>query len=72
MPIDLALLRAALDSPSPAWALPVALVAFHGLRMRELRNPQLADLRDRHLHVSARLDRVIPLASRCANDSPPT
>lgn len=62
MPIELAPLRAALDSPNPARALLVALVAFHGLRPSELRNLQLSDLRDRHLHISGRVDRVIPLA----------
>jgi hypothetical protein len=57
--VDLDVVRAALNSPDPVRAAVVALVAYHGLRSHELRNLQLTDIRDRHLHIDGR---VIPLA----------
>jgi integrase len=52
--LDLGALRAAFNSPDPARAALVALVAFHGLRSHQLRNIRLADVRDRHLHLDRR------------------
>lgn len=60
---DLDGLRGALDSTIPGRALLAALVAFHGLRTGELRDLKLIDLRDRHLHITGGVDRVIPLAN---------
>jgi integrase len=59
LPRDTAVIRAALNSPDPARALAVALVAFHGLVASEIRHIKLTDLRDGSLIVG---DRVIPLA----------
>jgi site-specific recombinase XerD len=59
---DLDRLRGALDSPNPARALLASLVAFHGLRTGDLCQLQLVDLRDRHLHLAGRVERLIPLA----------
>jgi hypothetical protein len=56
--VDLDAVRAAFNSPDPAQAALVALVAFHGLRSHQLRNLLLADIRDRHLHLNGR---AIPL-----------
>jgi hypothetical protein len=57
--VDRDAVRAALDSPDPARAAVVALVAYHGLRSHQLRHLRLTDLRDRHLHLDGR---AIPLA----------
>lgn len=57
--VDLDAVRAALNSPDPARAAITALVAYHGLRSHQLRNLQLTDIRDRHLHLDGR---TIPLA----------
>jgi integrase len=54
LPIDLAALREALDSPDPARAALVALLAFHGLRSGQLRRLMLTDLQDSRLHVDGR------------------
>jgi integrase len=51
MPIELAALRAALDSHNPARALVAALAAYHALRSGDLRGLQLDDIRDRHLRI---------------------
>ena len=59
VPVNLDLLRAALNSPQPAQALVVSLIAFHGLRMGHLQRLHLTDHRDGRLHVDGR---VIPLA----------
>lgn len=58
-PVDLDAVRAALDSPNPARAALVGLVAFHGLRSHQLRHLRLTDIQDRRLHLDGR---VIPLA----------
>ncbi len=59
LPVDLALVRDALDSPDPARAAIIALVAFHALRAGQLRTLLLTDLRDGRLHLR---DRTVPLA----------
>jgi integrase len=55
LPVDLAAVRQALRSASPAQAAVVALIAFHGLRPGPLRRLRLADLRDGRLHVDGRV-----------------
>lgn len=60
MPLDTALIRAELDSPNPAVALAVALVAFHGLTGKQVRELQLTDIVDGRLHLDGR---DIPLAA---------
>lgn len=62
LPIDLAPLRVALDSPNPARALLAALTAFHALTSGQLRALQLTDLHDRRLHLSRDRARQVPLA----------
>jgi hypothetical protein len=59
MPVDTSVIRAALNSPDPARALAVALVAFHGLSARQIRAILLTDVRDGRLTVE---QRDIPLA----------
>jgi integrase len=60
LPTDLATLRERLDSPDPARAALIALLAFHGLRSRQLCELRLADLHDGRLHLG---DRTILLAA---------
>lgn len=59
MPVDTSVIRAALNSPEPARALAVALVAFHGLSARQIRAILLTDVRDGRLTID---QRDIPLA----------
>jgi hypothetical protein len=60
LPLDTALIRAELNSPNPALALAVALVAFHALTGKQVRDLLLTDIADGRL----RLDRRnIPLAA---------
>lgn len=60
LPLDPALIRAELDSPNPAVALAVALVAYHGLTGKQVRELQLTDIVDGRLHLDGR---DIPLAA---------
>jgi hypothetical protein len=60
LPLDTDLIRAALDSPHPAVALAVALVAFHALTNKQLRNLQLTDIVDGRLILD---ERSIPLSA---------
>ncbi|MDN4175227.1 MULTISPECIES: hypothetical protein [Nocardioides] len=60
LPLDPALIRAELDSPNSALALAVALVAFHGLTGKQVRELQLSDIVDGRLHLDGR---DIPLAA---------
>lgn len=60
LPLDTEAIRAALNSPDPAAALAVALVAFHALASREVRWLKLTDIVDGRLTLG---DRVIPLAA---------
>lgn len=59
LPLDTAAIREALDSPDPAIALAVALVAFHALTSAQLRALLLTDVVDGRLQLGAR---EIPLA----------
>jgi hypothetical protein len=60
LPLDTDAIRAALNSPDPAAALAVALVAFHALASRQVRALKLTDIVDGRLNLG---DRVIPLAT---------
>lgn len=60
MPLDPAVIRAELDSQNPAVALAVALVAFHGLTGKQVRELQMTDIVDGRLHLDGR---DIPLAA---------
>lgn len=60
LPLDTALIRAELDSPNPVVALAVALVAFHGLTGKQVRELQLTDIVDGRLLLDGR---DIPLAA---------
>jgi hypothetical protein len=59
LPIDLRVVRDALDDADPARAALTALVAFCGLRSGQLRALQLTDVRDGRLHLE---DRTLVLA----------
>ena len=59
LPLDTESVRQALNSPNPATALAVALVAFHALTAKEVQNLQLTDIVDGRLHIN---NRNIPLA----------
>ncbi len=54
LPLDIRFVREALTSPGPARAAIVALVAFHGLRLGQIRDLQVTDARDGRLHVGGR------------------
>ena len=60
LPLDTAAIRAELDSPNPALALAVALVAFHGLTGKQVRELRSTDIVDGRLHLDGR---DIPLAA---------
>lgn len=57
--VDLAALRALLDGDDVVAAAFAALLAFHGVRVRQIPQVLLTDLRDGRLHVG---EQVIPLA----------
>lgn len=59
LPLDTQAIRQALDSPDPAVALAVALVAFHALTSSQLRQLKHTDIADGRLILK---DREIPLA----------
>ncbi len=59
LPLDTDAIRRALDSPDPAIALAVALVAFHALTAHQLSRLALTDIVDRRLRLDGR---DIPLA----------
>jgi hypothetical protein len=59
LPLDTEAIREALNSPDPAIAFAVALVAFHALADRQLRALKLTDIVDGRLTQD---DRSIPLA----------
>jgi hypothetical protein len=59
LPLHTTAIRDALDSPDPAIALAVALVAFHALTSRQLRELTLTDIVDGRLTLDGR---QIPLA----------
>jgi hypothetical protein len=58
-PVNLDQLRADLDSDAPTTAALAALLAFHAVRIWQLRQLLLTDLHDGRLHVG---EQVIPLA----------
>ncbi|MBC6451693.1 hypothetical protein [Actinokineospora xionganensis] len=58
-PIDLTALRGLLNSENPTTAAIAALLAFHAIRIWQLRGLHVSDVRDGRLHIS---DRIIPLA----------
>lgn len=60
LPLDAGAIRKALNSPDPAAALAVALVAFHALPSRHVRELKLTDIIDGRLNLG---DRFIPLAA---------
>lgn len=60
LPLDTEAIRAALDSPQPASAFAVALVAFHALTSRQVRTVRLTDIADGRLSIEGR---TIPLAA---------
>lgn len=49
--VDLTALRAALDSDNPACAALAALLAFHAVRVKQLREIHLTDVHDGRLHL---------------------
>lgn len=59
VPLDTVAIRDAPNSPAPATALAVSLVAFHALAARQIRSLKLTDIYDGQLAVDGR---VIPLA----------
>jgi hypothetical protein len=59
MPLDTQAVRDALNSPDPRTAAAVALIAFHALTTKQLRELKLTDIVDGRLHLDGR---VIPLA----------
>jgi hypothetical protein len=59
LPLDSGAIRRALNSPDPAVALAVALVAFHALTAKQLAQAQLTDIVDGRLTLDRR---DIPLA----------
>lgn len=59
MPLDTEAIRNALNSPDPACAFAVSLVAFHALTGPQLADLKLTDVRDGRLQVDGR---TIPLA----------
>lgn len=58
-PVDLTALRTALNSTEPATAALAGLLAFHAIRIYQLRTLHLTDVRDGRLYLG---DHVIPLA----------
>lgn len=59
LPADPSRLRHVLNAPDPTKRAVAALVIYHGLRQVEVRQLQLTDVRDGHVHLP---DRIIPLA----------
>jgi hypothetical protein len=60
LPMDTEVIREALNSPDPALAVSVALVAFHALSDNQLRELKLTDIVDGRLTLDGR---TIPLAA---------
>ncbi len=60
LPLDPALIRAELNSPHPVLALAVALVAFHALTGKQVRELLITDIIDGRLHLAGR---EFPLAA---------
>ncbi len=67
LPLDTALIRAELDSPDPAVALGIALVAFHALTGKQVRELRLTDIVDGRLTLGGRhLPLAAPVRTRLA------
>lgn len=67
LPLDTELIRAELDSPNPATALAVALIAFHALTGKQVRELQLTDIVDGRLRLNCRdIPLAAPVRSRLA------
>lgn len=67
LPLDTALIRTGLSSPNPAVALAVALVAFHALTVKQIRELQVTDIVDGRLLLSGRdLPLAAPVRTRLA------
>jgi integrase len=60
-PVDLAALRAVLDGDDAAAAALAALLAFHGVRVWQLRQARLIDVRDGRLFVGEQVILLAPL-----------
>ena len=58
-PIDLIKLRTAIGANDPARAAVAALLAFHAIRVKDLRALQLVDVRDGRVHIG---ELTVPLA----------
>ncbi|MEU0514929.1 hypothetical protein ACWEKJ_30530 [Amycolatopsis thermoflava] len=54
LPVDIDLLRTALNSDVPAQAAVTALIAFHGLHVRQLQRLHLTHIHDGRLHIDGR------------------
>ncbi len=64
-PVDLAQVRAALDDRDPPRAAVAALLAFHAVRVMDLRLLRLTDLRDGRLHIDGRTIVLAEAARDC-------
>lgn len=64
-PVDLTRLRAALDDRDPPRAAVAALLAFHAIRVMDLRLLRLTDLHDGRLHVNGRTVVLADIARDC-------
>jgi len=60
VPVDVEVIRDALNSPDPARAALTALIAFHGLGVAQLQQLRCTDIRDGRIHLE---DRAIVLAA---------
>jgi hypothetical protein len=54
-PLDLVVLRQALDSTDPTAAVLAAFLAFHAVRLRQLAQLRLTDVRDHRLHIEGQV-----------------
>lgn len=64
-PVDLTQLRAALDDRDPPRAAVAALLAFHAVRVMDLRLLHLTDLHDGRLHINGRVIVLAETARDC-------
>ncbi|GAA0922164.1 hypothetical protein GCM10009558_033870 [Virgisporangium aurantiacum] len=60
LPLQVSDLRATLDPENPARSALAALLIFHGVRPRDLRNMRLVDIRDGRLHIDGRVVLLAP------------
>lgn len=64
-PIDLVKLRSAIGARDPARAAVAALLAFHAVRVKDLRTLQLTDAHDGRLHIGRRVILLAEPARDC-------